>query len=686
MRGRRSGSERARRRLELGVGLFVEDGAYTTVASAVSILVVLALTFSAAGAAWSLSRAGDVQAASDTTALAGANVVSSYHTAATVVDASLFSLSLTGLCVTGAGMVGLLVPGMGAAAGEAVRAGVKILDTRNEFAASASKGLQALERALPFLVAANATRTCAALGTDAVGLGGTALAVPSESASEFPAVEEEQVPTEGLEGAAEGLDEAARELQRAAEETEAAKRRAWEADCGGANGNMRERAASLSGLSAAQNPAYASSVTWRPQVGLDRARAYYRWRRDNEAPEGSGAEAKADSAARRAFYAFALEELERAGIVEADGHVSHTVPLLPRNTEDVKRTRLYTDATWPTTGEPAGRTLHYGADCPGARGASAGRAALRDIDAGAVRECDTCRFSVGDLGKTPAASTTMNNGFEHHLRRFTEALDEYVSARNEEMELERRARGEADRAGDAFEEALGRLSGKRPRIAPPGRYGCVAFVASGEIDTPAELGTDFSETPSLTRRGAVSAAVLAPDSSGGDNVLASFFSSLEERSGSTTVVALVGDVMDLWGRLLMGYGDLSDDLDELGKRLFSGMDALGAGSIARILGDRVGGAVSALGLEPVDVRSRKPVLTDTSNVARDSGSDALARAQEALRSVPLASTDPQDYLAAAGYRVESYLAEAHLTIAEIPIPGGGSIPLTVRVQDLAGMS
>ena len=108
----------------------------------------------------------------------------------------------------------------------------------------------------------------------------------------------------------------------------------WQ-DCGSDGANMQERAARLSGLSARENPDYASSITWEPQVGLDRARAYYRWRLAHNEPEGPGTEAAADAAARSAFYRFALEELEAARIEEVDGRVVSTVPLLPRNTDDV---------------------------------------------------------------------------------------------------------------------------------------------------------------------------------------------------------------------------------------------------------------------------------------------------------------------------------------------------------------
>ena len=92
-----------------GVDLFIEDSAYTTLSSAVVILVVLTLLFSSTAAIWSMSRAGDTQVAADSGALAGANVVSSYHTAATVVDASILSLGVAGFATIGTGLVAILI-------------------------------------------------------------------------------------------------------------------------------------------------------------------------------------------------------------------------------------------------------------------------------------------------------------------------------------------------------------------------------------------------------------------------------------------------------------------------------------------------------------------------------------------------------------------------------------------------
>lgn len=674
--------ERGRR---YGTDLFVEEGAYTTLAAAVSMLVVLSLLFVIASGIWSASRSGDVQVAADTTALAGANVVASYHTAATVLDAVVLSMGLAGLCVTGVGLVALLIPGANAAASQTIDVGLRMLDARNDFATSASRGLERLERALPFLVAANATRTCSAQSSASLTYTGTALTVPLESASDFPALAGEQIATDALGERAEALDEAADELAAAAERTAEAKEAAWLADCGRDGANMHERAGSLSSISPAQNPDYASSITWDPNVALDRTRAYYAARLASEAPEGPGVEAAADSAARRAFYRYALDRFEGARVVEEDGQVTSNVELLPRNTAEVRGTSLYTDAVWPSTYEEEGLTLHYGSGCPGATGARGPALALSALENGGARECPTCRFGVGDVGKTPAASTSIDNGFEYHLREFTLALDEYVAARNRELELERRAREAAEGAGSAFDEALSVLEGKRPRIAPPGRDGVVAFVVSGEAASPDSLESGFAPASAVPQRAAISAAVLAPDSSTDDsNVLASFFSTFEARAGGGGVAGLVGDVMGLWGRLLGAYGGVAKGLSSLMDDLLGGLESIGLGPVARWMGDCVDGAVRALDIEPVDLRSLKPVLTDSANVLAHADVPAITDVQKLLRSLPLGSTDPAALMEALGYRVREELSSTTITLAEIPLPGGGSVPLTVRVRDLMG--
>lgn len=676
-----------------GIDLFIEDGAYTTLSSAVVILVVLTLLFSSTAAIWSMSRAGDTQVAADSGALAGANVVSSYHTAATVVDASILSLGLAGFATIGTGLVAILIPGAELAAGDMVDTGIEIIKTRNKFAKSASEGLQKLETALPYLVAARATQTVSAQDTDSVTYTGTALAVPRTSESDFAALEGSEISTDAIKDTSEDLERAAEELQKASEETAKAKERAWLADCGGSDKGsvgscscMWERAKSLAGLSGIENPHYASSITWEPQVALDRARAYYRSRLASEAPQGLSVEMRAESAARKAFYTYASAEVNRAYITEDGDKVSSIIPLLPRNSDEVRATELYTDAVWPTSVNDGKTYLHYGASCPNyKKGTTNGFASVADYDG--QDKCSKCHFGVSSLGAVAAPSTSIENGFEYHFDKFKDAVEDYVKCRNKELELERQTEDEADRAGNAFDQAIKALSGERPRMAPPGRNGVVAFAISGDMASPDELNSSFNTAVKLGSRGAISAAVLAPDdATAQNNVLSRFFSTLEERSGG--VAGVLDGVMDVWGRLLVGYGDIQGSADELMGEMINDLGGGSGvlGSIASWLGDTVSASVAALGLEPCDLRLRKPVLTDTANVIKSPGSDiaGLSKTQDKLRSIPLGVTDPKALCEALEYQVERTISGTVFTLAEIPLPGGGSIPLTVDVATLVG--
>lgn len=676
-----------------GIDLFIEDGAYTTLSSAVVILVVLTLLFSSTAAIWSMSRAGDTQVAADSGALAGANVVSSYHTAATVVDASILSLGLAGFATIGTGLVAVLIPGAELAAGDMVDTGIEIIKTRNKFAKSASKGLQKIETALPYLVAARAMQAVSAQDANSVTYTGTALAVPRTSESDFVALEGSEISTDAIEDTSKDLERAAEELQEASEDTAKAKERAWLADCGrsdrdsvGSCSCMWERAKRLAGLLGDQNPHYASSITWEPQVALDRARAYYRSRLANEAPLGSSVEMKAESAARKAFYTYASVEVNRAYITEDGNRVSSYIPLLPRNSDEVRATELYTDAAWPMSINGGKTYLHYGTSCPNyKKGTPGGLASVSAYDG--REKCSKCHFGVSSLGAVAAPSTSIENGFEYHFDKFKDAMEDYIECRNKELELERRTEDEADRAGNAFDQAIKALSGERPRIAPPGRNGVVALAVSGDMTSPDQLNSSFNTAVGLGSRGAISAAVLAPDdATAQNNVLSRFFSTLEERSGG--VAGALDGVMDVWGRLLVGYGDIQGSADELVGEMIDGLGGSSGAldSIASWLGDTVSASVAALGLEPCDLRLRKPVLTDSANVIKSPGSDitGLSKVQDKLRSIPLGVTDPKALCEALDYQVERTISGAVFTLAEIPLPGGGSIPLTIDVATLVG--
>lgn len=673
-----------------GVELFIrEDGAYTTVAAAVSVLVVLTLVFSSVNALWTLGRSADIQVAADAAALSGGNAVASYHTIATVADACALSMGLAGFALCGAGLVGLLIPSISAAASASLDAGVRLLDYRNSFVSSASRGLSRLERALPFLVAAAGTRTARAQGSGDLAVTGTALAVPRSSASRFPALEQAGIATDALSSTARGLEDAARDLDAAAQRTRDAKREAWLADCGREGRNMQERAARLSGIAAEDNPDFASSLTWDPSVAVRRTRAYYAWRALHEEPTEPGREGEVDSAARRAFYLYAMDAFAGAHITETDEGVAYEFPLLPGNTAEMRESGLYTDALWPTTVEDGVATIHCSPSCPRAQGARGPNASLRQLEMGEVSACtgpDGCAFGAEDLGRMPAASTSIDNGYEYHLRAFTHALAEYARARDDEIRTERRARDDAASASQSFADALSRLGAARPRIAPPGRHGVVALVGAGSLEAPRSLDTGFAPAAGVAERGAVAAAALAPDEQTSENnVLSTFFQSLADRDGGSPA-GLVDDVMSLWGSVLSSYGDVSAVLGDASEQLVGDLDSLGAGPVARWLGSALDGIIRSVGLEPVDLRLRKPALTDSADVIGRSDAPGLADVQEALRSIPLGSTDPSAIARAVSYEVGERVGSAPITIAELTLPDGGTVPLTVDVRGITGPS
>ena len=145
----------------------------------------------------------------------------------------------------------------------------------------------------------------------------------------------------------------------------------------------------------------------------------------------------------------------------------------------------------------------FSAACPGARGPTGPAISLRSSRDGGARECGVCHFGVGDVGKAPAASTSIDNGFEYHLREFTLALRDYAEARQRELDEQARAMGEAEVAsGDSRRRS--RVVRQAPPYRSPGRNGCIAVVVSGKAEAPSSLDTPFASTGAVAERGAVS--------------------------------------------------------------------------------------------------------------------------------------------------------------------------------------
>lgn len=664
------------------VGAFVDDeGGYTTVAVAVALLVSLSLVFGSAAAQWVGARSAEVQQVADAVALSGENAVAAYSTVAQVLDACVLSMGLAGFVTCGAGLAVSCVPGLAARGAQVTKAGARVLDARRDFSRQANEGLQRLEGLLPALVVANSGSCARANSREGLDYVGCAVPFPLESQSDFGALED-GADGNALTDLADRLGEESSKAQEAKERAREALERGWIADCGSSPYCLRERAAHLAGLADAQNPDYASPEEWTFGAPLLRARRYYAARLGAAALEGRNPEELTDAACRRAFYSFALDEVRRGEYAELDdGMVVADLPALPCNAEQTRAGRLYTDALWPVSREEGGRVLHSWDGCPGALGGVEGAASLHDLEQGAVSRCEVCRMDVSQMGKVASASTSIENGFEHHWRLVVEAAGDYAAARADLAEAERSVRELADGGAQTFAEAVRQLSVRRPSLCPPGAWGCVAVVARGESAvTPSELTSAFVSSGRIPAGAAVSAAALAPDGATADNnVLSSFFDGLAD-SGSL-VVGVADGVLGLWGRLLVGYGSLATSVSSTVGDFLGNLDGVFGGTVGSWLANRLDETISLLGIQPADMRLRKPVTVNSQDVLDKGGLEGTGTVRTLVEALP-ESGSVMDYARTLGiWAADEY--GPTVTVANLEIPGTDiSIPLTVDVSRL----
>lgn len=667
----------------LSVRLFVgDDGGYTTLAVAVALLVSLTLVFSAASAQWVAARSADVQEVADATAMAGANGVAAFSTVAQVIDACVLSLGLAGTLVAGAGLLMMVIPGGQGVGAKALEVGKRVLDGRRSFARSSARGLERLERALPAIIALNSASCVAANSQGGIEYFGVAVPFPQQSESDYSFLDD-GVDADEMSENAEELAEEAKKKEDADRKAHEARERAWQADCVDAPHCMRSRAESLAGLHGAYNPHYDSPSGWRFEFARIRACNYYATRAQQEVPAGSSVDELTRSAAREAFYRYAYVTISSGRCVETEDEVYLDLPELPHTSDMVRATSLYTDARWPCTVEEGRFTLHASRACPAAAGTGAGTCSLAELESGAVRRCDACHMDVGVMGSVASASTYIDNGFEHYWRILVAESRAYQAAKEESREAERKMQETSERGADLFQRAIDALSVDRPKLRPAGAWGCVAVVCRKEgVSVPTELSSSFTSGADLPPGIALAAATLAPDDdTDGNTVLARVLDGLGDQRGF--VLDLLGNVCELWGRLLVSYGSAYESVSGITDSLLGGVGSLFGERVASWLRDKISSIVRAAGFEPADMRLRKPVLVHSQQVLDKAGLNSLGAARTVIAELPQSI---EEIRAVNWERVLGELGMEKLTIAELPIPGleGVSIPLTIDIAEMLG--
>ena len=626
--------------------LFDKDG-FSTLGMVVALLVTLSLLFSAARVYRVSSASADIQNVADAAALAAENEVAEFMIVVRVCDAVVLSLSLTGLASYGLGIVALCVPGAAGVGEKLIEMGGKVMDARDAFADKAANGLNQLQKALPFLAAANAASVASSNNGSSLGAEYLALAVLVPTEGEkigIDSVEEADKLEKAVDEQADDLERAAKEAEEAAQEANEAKMRAFSRDCGDDPSHcMYERARALSSIEAADNPLYRSVDAWSFSVPLKRAQAYYASRLAEEAPEGASVEEQARSALRERFYRFASSEVGRGYVHETEGSFDAFFPQLPKNTDEMRLTTLYTETAYPVTMDSSGSpVMHAWAGCPQAGGATA-RGSIAQMEAGGYAMCPACGFTAASMGKVAAASTSIENGFEYHYVAVAQAAEDYQKAR---ARLDPRTAAVKNRAQgllDLCKQALEQVGGQRIDAAPPGRLGVVVMVANMRA-AAASTGFESSfvqEGGMLGMRAAVSAATLVPDSADeGRSVLASLLDGFAEDGGSAVGAARM--VLDCWSSLLRAYAEGQQAVETGVAQALDGLPLASASGLGTWAADALGSCVGALGLQPAKLDALKPVVVNTQHVAAaDEGAFAvrfLAVKRQAL-AFPSTTTD-----------------------------------------------
>ena len=682
--------------------VFKDERGVTTTGMVVSLLLSLALVFTSAQVYRVSSASAAVREVADAAALAAENEVAEFMIAVRVCDAVVLSLSLLGVVVYGASVVAMCVPSGASVSAKLIDLGGKIVSARDGFAQRAASGLNALQKALPFICAAQAASVAKAndAGSRGSSYYAAALLVPSVG-------EEVALATEGrtgqlggeIEAEADSIRDAAARAEEMAVQAQEAKLRGFESDCGKNPAYcLYERAGSLADLPPEQNPRYESVDAWSFAVPLERARAYYAARYEREAPESDSVADQARSFLRKRFYAYASEELAKGYVIDEADRFDASFPRLFSNIDEMRETKLYEESVYPVTeAEGGGLVMHAWPGCPGAAGYTETGSLRRLEEQGdEFRTCDRCGFTLSSMGNIAAASTSIDNGFEHHYGAIAQAAEDYEKAR---AQLDPVSSEVKDLAGGLMEECADiakSFGSSRIDANPPGRYGVVALVVDvGQVRADAGFSSSFVQGgQTLGARAAVAGATMMPDESeDSSSILSSLLDGFGSDAGAAVGAARI--VLGCWSALLRAF---SDGQEALGEAVRSALDQLplasssGLGSWAA---DLMRDVMEGVGLQPAELNVLKPVLVNTGHVAalgEDSFSVSFSEAKARALSVSSSSTDLFTALVD-GVEEEAFSLveklEGGVVVARIEFPVGDlSIPITLAlpsgVADAAG--
>lgn len=610
---------------------WAEEG-FSTVGMVLALLISLALIFTSARVYEVHSASSRVQEVADAAALAAENVVGDFYLIASVCDAVLLSLSLTMAGCLGLSVVCACVPPASGLSKTFLEAAHKVKTARDDFGSSAEESLEKLAGALPFIAAVKAQEVLSANSSLSEGSSYQGLVVLSPWEVEMgdrASFEDSDSALDEVDAAHDGLTEASEKAEEAAKRANEWKQHAYEHDSISRDAYcMYERAAKLAGMPESENPFFSSVDTWSFSASLDRAKTYYRLRYQKESPKGQSVDELSNSALRKNFYAYAQKTVGAGYVGETDSSFEASFPRLPKNTEEMRTTELYTEPIYPKTVDAQGAVVfHAWSGCPGAAmGQPSGVGAISEMDSAAYSPCSYCKFTPSSMGKVAAASSAIQNGFEFHYNEVAKAAEEYQKAREELDPLSEEVKGKAGSLFECVKQALSESCAQRIDITPPGHYGAIALVS--------DTGTAQTHFPSslvapggvgdLGARVSLSAATLVREQSDeGKNVVTSFLDGVANDGSAAVGGARL--VLRMWSGLLGVYTQGHDALLETVDSVLNAIPLASASGLGTWASGALGEAVSSVGFAPVDLSARKAVLVNSRHVLEADDSTFSAR-------------------------------------------------------------
>jgi hypothetical protein len=451
---------------------------------------------------------------------------------------------------------------------------------------------------------------------------------------------------------------------------------------------MYERAKSLANLDPYNNPYYASSETWDFDVALKRAQAYYPARLAQETPANNSIAEQARSNLRKRFYRYATEEIQKGFVNRSADSFDAYFPLLPKNTEEMKQTNLYTESCYPCSRNASGKLeMHAYSGCSeynSQEKAGVGSIAQMDNNA-AYEKCSVCEFSPSSMGSVAAASSSIDNGFEYHYRKVAELAKEYTEAHKTLEEQSSALKNQAQGLFDSIKEAFSEAVNKRIKIDPPGKYGAIAFVVTANPGSSNFLSQFVSNSTGFSTRAAIAGATLVPESSeNGKTVINSILDGYSAEYAPAGI-GITNVVLDVWSGILQGYGEgqaalaktLENAINKLPLASESGLGKWAAGAFESNLEN--------LGLEPADLSPQKAALVNTTHITNADNSNFSARLTS-IKENTLTSQDANElFNSTIGEAKSSVIgainnAEFTIEVATIEIVQGSvEIPVTISL-------